>query len=513
LNNEEKNIEVEIKQEKAIKPKRKFNFKKLKYGSLSIIIMVIVVAVVVLVNVIVTVAANSIDMNTDLTHGDFYEISPETIDYISKLTQDVSITIMSDELSLTSQENIYYKQVVEILKKYPMYSDHITTEFVNLTLTPNYINKYDDIYAGEIITGDIVVQSGNRIKVSTFNSLFTTEMNYQTFQQAIAGSNAEQVITSAIMYVTDLDPKHAYIADVPMAESSTATNIQSLLSGNGYDVDLWSPADAIPDDCDLLIVDAPLTDFDEATIKKIYDFMENGGNYGRNMIYLANTNQKDMTNINNYISEWGLSIESGSVIGETDNENILSSLSSFYIKTQITPNDYSANVANMDLPVALYYSAPIDFLFSNMSNVRTYDLLSTAPTSVKITTEMMMSGEQISVADLTKSSYSVMALADKYAFVENEQVKSNLLVVGGSDMFDSSITQASYYNNADYFLSVVNTMTGKSGGINLTTKVNQSITFPMDMNKFTTAQVIFLYVLPIAVLLAGGAVLLIRRHK
>jgi hypothetical protein len=126
---------------------------------------------------------------------------------------------------------------------------------------------------------------------------------------------------------------------------------------------------------------------------------------------------------------------------------------------------------------------------------------------------MMMSGEQISVADLEKTSYTVMALSEKYAFVENEQVISNLLVIGGSDMLDGSITQASYYNNADYFLSIVNTMTGKSGSINLTTKVNQSITFPMDMNKFTTLQVIFLYVLPIAVLLAGGIVLLRRRHK
>jgi hypothetical protein len=475
---------------------------------------VIVVAVVILLNVIINVAARFVDLNADMTASDFYEISQESVDYIKELTAPVNIAVMTDEETLVNSAGTYGKQFVEIFKKYPINSDKITLEFVNLTLDPNYITKYDSIYSGEITSESIIVSSGNRLKVVALSDLVVIETDQTTYQQSISGSQAEKVITSAIMYVTDLHPKRAYLADVDMAEAASIQNIEVLLSENGYDVFTWTITEDIPADCDLLIVDAPLIDFEEAVIDRIYTFMENGGNYGKNMVYLANSAQKDTTNIKNYIREWGLELRTDSFVGESDTANIINPLSEYYFKVPITANDYTTNLPNPNLPVAVYYSSPIEILYANMSNVLTADLLQTPPTTFALTPELDENGQLLANSAITEGSYSLMAMGTKYMFNDdNQRIVSNLLVIGGSEMLDGSLTGSTYYNNAEYFLSVVNTMTGKGSGINVVAKNNDAATIEMTLERYENANRIFVFALPIAIVVCGGVVLLLRRHK
>ena len=75
----------------------KFNTKKLKYGSVATVITVIVIAVVVVINVIVVALGERTNLKLDLTSKNAFEISQETIDYITSLNQDVEIVTMSDE--------------------------------------------------------------------------------------------------------------------------------------------------------------------------------------------------------------------------------------------------------------------------------------------------------------------------------------------------------------------------------------------------------------------------------
>ncbi len=507
---------VKEKKTKDKKPKVKklgFNPKKLKYGSAATAVTVLVVAAVVLVNVIVSLVGDRTNLTIDLTSDNVFEISQESIDYIKSISGDVEIVTMADESVFRDSGSTYYKQAYEVIKKYELYSDNITVNFVDMTADPTYANKYSEIYKGTISAYSIVVSSGNRIKVISVNDLFNTELNYQTYSYNIVSSKAEQVLTSAIMYVTDPEPKTAVILDVEAAGISNST-IQTLLEDDGFDVSTVDPNTSdFPYDADLIVVNAPVNDFSEELISKLYDYLENGGNYGKNMIYLANYAQKSTANIDDFLAEWGIEVGSG-VVGETNTNNLATSATLYAIRNFIEENDYSTDVSQLSLPVISYNARPVNLLFETSGNVTTTALLTTEDTAFVLTDEMQELAQSGVDPEIVNGVYNTIALANKYTFDEdNNSVLSNVLVFGSSDMLDEGLTGTTYYNNGDYFVSIVNNMVGKNSGITIVAKDLSAATFDTTLAKANTAFWVFIIIIPAAVLITGIVIWLRRRHK
>ena len=80
-------------------------------------------------------------------------------------------------------------------------------------------------------------------------------------------------------------------------------------------------------------------------------------------------------------------------------------------------------------------------------------------------------------------------------------------------MLESALTGSTYYNNGDYFISAVNTMTGKNSGITIVAKDLSAATFDSDVAKARTAFWFFIIIIPAAILITGVVVWLKRRHK
>ncbi|MDR0943272.1 MAG: GldG family protein [Ruminococcus sp.] len=502
---------------------KRFNTKKLKYGTLSIVVTVIVIAAVVLFNVIVGVLSEKQNLNIDLTSQQFYEISPETEDFLRQITQKIEITVMADEMFLNNGSGQYaswYKQAYEIMKKFPQSNPNITLRFVDLTLHPEELNRFASVYQGSIESGSIVVSllddEGNpvRVKVGNILELFNAELDYQRNQYVISSSKAEQVLSTFVIYVTDVKPMKAYVMSLEMAEMDSISNIESLLSTNGYDTQRWNPNNPMPTDMDLLVIDNPLNDFTEKMIDDIYKYLENDGNYGKNLVYLANNAQKETPNFNTFLNEWGLSVRQGTMIGENDPQNLLTTQSLYWFKTNINTNDYTEGVSNTNLPVAVYAPSPIDILFPFHVNITTTDLLDTADTAFIVDDEFLTALEDDPSLTPETGTFSVMALSSKHTFDDDHNmIKSNILVIGSSEMMTSQVTSSSLYSNAEYFLSTVNVMTGKTNSLVIAPKADSTNTFAVNQERYNTAYVIFMMVLPLCVLIIGAVVLLRRRHK
>ena len=509
-------IKTEVKSEKnasSDKPKKKFNSKKLKYGTAATVLTVAVIAVVVLLNVIVSLVGDRVNLTIDLTSKKAFEISQESIDYINSLTEDIEIVTMVDEDMFRDTTSVYYKQAYEVIKKYEQESDRITVKFVDMTADPTYANKYSEIYKGTISDYSIVVSCGNRIKVLNVNDLFNTELNYQTYSYQIVSSKAEQVLTSAIMYVSDPNPKKAVILEVESAGIADEY-IQALLEDDGFDVSSSNPQlEPIPSDADLIVVNAPLNDFSEEVVDQLYNYMENGGNYGKNLIYLASFSQKDTSNIDAFLAEWGIEVGKG-VVGDTNTNNLATGTTFYAFKNYIPDTDYGQNVAQPDLPVVVYNARPVNVLFENSANVTAQALLTTEDTAFVLTDEMQELAQSGTEPEIVNGVYNTMALSNKYTFDDNNnQVLSNLLVIGASDMLDYGLTATTYYNNGDYFISIVNAMTGKNAGINIVAKDLTAATFDTDVAKTSAAAWVFLIIIPAAVFVTGIVIWAKRRHK
>lgn len=495
----------------------KINKKKLKYGTAAVVITAVVIAMVILLNVVLSVLSESYNMNIDLTPNNDFEISQDTKDYLATLTENVEICTTVDELVFKTSENRYYRQAYEVLKKYEFNSDKITVNFVDMTTDPTYVEKYKQYYDGTITDSSIIIfnEDTKRIRVLSTSDLFNTEVNYYYFQEEIVSSKAEQTLTSAIMYITDPEPKTAVYLNV-VSQSMVGENIQSLLKANGFDLVTVDPlTEEIPADADLLVLNSPMNDLAPETIDKLYNFMENGGNYGKNMIYLASMGQNETPNINAFLAEWGIAVTDG-VLSDSNQQNILSGTSGYGFASYLTENEYTGGIAadNLTAPVLTYYARPIELLFDFSGNVSVVSLLDTAETGYALTAEIMQEYQETgAMPSLEEKAIPMIALSNKYAFIENEQVLSNLVVFGSDEMLNSTFTETTYYNNGDYFVSIINKISGKENGIYIVEKDLTGTTFQITEAQVNVLRVVIMFILPAAVAVIGIVVWLRRRHK
>lgn len=491
--------------------RRRYNRRRFKYGSVATAVTVIVIAVVVMVNVIVNLAGERVNMSIDLTENGTFEISQESIDYITAVNEPVSIVCMSDELTFQTSNYIYFKQAYEVLKKYTYYNENVKLEFVNMVENPTYADRYKQSYKGEITDYSIVVESSKRIKVLTIQDLYNTQINYNTFREEVVSSKAEQELTSAIMYVTDPDPLHAVLWNSETSGSSY-DNVSALLMSNGFEVSEMDPiTEDIPEDADVVVVNAPLNDYAEDIVDKLYRFLDNNGKLGKNLIYLADYSQKTTANIDAFLAEWGIKVEEG-VVGDYNTANLATAESLVIVRDRIKANDFSVNVAQPDLAFIDYQSRPITLLFDTKDTRSTVALLSTSETGYIMTDSVWEDMKQGNAPQ--QGVQTTMAIGRKYIFDENNaQVFSNVLVIGSSENLDSSFTEQTFYNNGDYFVSILSVMTGKNNGISIVAKDLSSPTFEIDQSRISGYITVFMIAIPLAVLVIGGIVFFKRRTK
>ena len=107
-----------------------------------------------------------------------------------------------------------------------------------------------------------------------------------------------------------------------------------------------------------------------------------------------------------------------------------------------------------------------------------------------------------------------MALGRKHVFdSDNQLVMSSVLVIGSSETLDEQLTNSTYLNNGEYFLSVLNSMTGKNTGISIVAKDLSGTTFDIDQGTVTTYFFMYVIVIPAFIVLLGVIVFIRRRGK
>ncbi len=493
--------------------RKRMDRRRFKYGSIATAITIIVIAVAVVINVILALASDRINMSMDLTGKGTFEISQETKDYIATVKEPVHIVCLSEENEFKTSNYVYYKQAYEVLKKYTIYGDTITLDFVDMVKDPSYAERYSKSYKGELNQYNIVVESDKRIKVLSIKDLYNVEINYNTYQQEVVSSKAEQELTSAIMYVTDPDPMKVTMFN-SATQSPSYDNVRSMLEANGYEVTEIDPlSQPIPEDTDIVVINAPLNDFDEQIIDGLYTFLDNGGALGKNLVYIADSTQKETANIDAFLAEWGIKVGSG-VVGENDAANRQTTRSYYIIRDYIQANDYSVNVAQPDLPVIDYQSRPIELLFDTSDTRTTVPLLTTADTAFVFTQELQQAYENGTEVEIPNGTYNTWAVSKKYVWDANNQpVYSNVLVIGSGWTLCSDLTETTYFNNGDYFLSVMNTMTGKNSGISIIAKDLKDDSFDLDEATFNKYRVMYVMIIPLIAVIAGIAVFIRRRSK
>ena len=499
------------KKSKPQKEKGKFKkfmkSRKAKHGTVAMAITALVIVMVIVLNIIIGLLVNRFpDLELDLTSNNSFALQDDTIDYVSHLNNDVTVYILMEKDKFESQ-GTYFVQAQKMLNKMASKSDgKMKIKYVDLTSNPSFTSNYPNVdWQSSSANNIVLVESGKQYKVLTLTDCF--EYDEQTYNYygtySFTGTKIEQAVVTAILNVTTDDK--VVVDMIKGNNEQDYSSLKSLLENNAYQVNEVSLATGDFDkDAKVAIMYAPSVDLDEKIVEKLSTWLSNDGKYGRSLIYVPTADMGEMPNLDDFLKEWGMSIDRGYVF-ETD-ETALVNASSPYAFTVSYGDYYKDNLKNSKIPVVVSESHAVNITDENTAHA----LLKTTNKAGVLPIDADKSWDYKDA--ITGNGENVAA----EGVMTNEDKKSSKVVVFGSYvMFSDTIMQYNSFNNSAYFMNVINTIADKEDvGITIESKsIDNTELGITDVATQNTMLIVFVIVIPIAILVAGFVFWLRRRNR
>lgn len=499
------------KKSKPQKEKGKFKkfmkSRKAKHGTVAMAITALVIVMVIVLNIIIGLLVNRFpDLELDLTSNNSFALQDDTIDYVSHLNNDVTVYILMEKDKFEGQ-GTYFVQAQKMLNKMASKSDgKIKIKYVDLTSNPSFTSNYPNVdWQSSSANNIVLVESGKQYKVLTLTDCF--EYDEQTYNYygtySFTGTKIEQAVVTAILNVTTDDK--VVVDMIKGNNEQDYSSLKSLLENNAYQVNEVSLATGDFDkEAKVAIMYAPSVDLDEKIVEKLSTWLSNDGKYGRSLIYVPTADMGEMPNLDDFLKEWGMSIDRGYVF-ETD-ETALVNASSPYAFTVSYGDYYKDNLKNSKIPVVVSESHAVNITDENTAHA----LLKTTDKAGVLPIDADKSWDYKDA--ITGNGENVAA----EGVMTNEDKKSSRVVVFGSYvMFSDTIMQYNSFNNSAYFMNVINTIADKEDvGITIESKsIDNTELGITDVATQNTMLVVFVIVIPIAILVAGFVFWLRRRNR
>lgn len=531
-----------IEETKDVSEKKTKNLKKLKYGSMSIVVIVLVVAITVIVNVMASVMSKRKELKIDLTADKRYDLGDESIEVLKNLDKDVEIVITTPKETFTAMSSYFegtyrqygyniefpYDMIPVILEKYEMYSKQgdgegeVSVRYVDMNKDPDVISKYNGYYNGEIGEGSIIVYADEKVRIidnEAIINMLQADSAAATPSLVFAG---ESTITSEIMNVTD-----SHIVNVAFVKTMNGQNIyradyedsvnsleKQLLAKNGYNcTDIDIATDELDTELyDMLVIPMPQYDFTKEILDKVTAFLYNNENYGKDMVYIPDLVSSNLTNIDEFLADWSIQVED-TIIGGFGTGSVDTN-----INLEIADSESVGFIPNKALPIVAPYSREITILSKNNEN-KTTEILKSSKQSIIAGTV----SEDAKVDEDMKARNVVVLSKREFQSGNFTVVDSNLLVIGSSYMTGKMativgneldlITQTNTFNNANVLLNIFNTMTGKEAGVVIPEKALQNAIIAPTEKQDKGIKIIVVFAIPICVAVIGLVVLLRRNRR
>ena len=479
-----------------------FKSRKARHGGLAIASVAAAVAVVVVLNIVVGLLVDRFpNLKVDLTANSAYALSEDTTEFMSHLSKDVTMHILSTEDAFEGNGE-YYVQARNLLEKMEAASDgKFKVDFVDIASNPSFTNSYKNIdWTDNRMMA--VMTCGDKYQGILLDDCFTYNQEYLAagYYQVESTTIEQAAVTNALKVTSENMPVVDFITG---NQESDYTSLKSLISNNAYDVrEVSLLTDDLDDDAQFAVLYAPQVDLDTAAVEKLSKWLENDGKYGRNLIYLPSPENAETPNTEALVEEWGLRLTDGFVY-ETSEDHLVSSSDMFAFITDYG-DVYTNNLKNKDIPVMVYQVRGVELTDETNAHalLSATDRAGVFPLDAddSFRPEDGITGKAIPVA-----AEGVKSGAD---------AESRLIVFGSERMFTSDFLNMNSLNNAGFFMSILNTLSEKEDdGITITGKTlaNQELGVT-DLNTNTAMSVIFIGVIPAVILILGIIVWIRRRH-
>lgn len=469
------------------KIKASFTGRKFRSGAYVSMMTAVVIVLVLVANLIVT----KLDLKIDLSTQKMYTLTEPSVELVKNIKDDVTIYYLVES---GNEKTVLQK----IASKYDSLSDNITLEFKDPVLYPKFASQYvsDEIQANSFL---VVNNDNGRAKYVDYNSMIIEEFDYNTFQSNVTGIDVEGKLTSAIQYVTTENVPVLY-ATTGHSENEVGELFKTTLEKQNVKVNSLATltTESIPEECNILYINEPKTDFTEGEITLIKNYMAAGGNVILVIDYLA----EDFTNLKSLLEYNGIEMKEG-IVCEGDSNMYVPQYPHY-----IVPDGLSHDITNTALNSKKYVIMPISSGLTISDNKRS---------SLTITPLFQTSDQAYSkvgnnpttyskeIGDIEGPFYTGVLASDSF-----KGVTSNLVVFSSGYVFDDSSLE---YGNYELLTGTTNYLAGDAAPVTVKTRsiIPEAVRFTEKEAALWGALVTI--VLPLAILATGFVIILKRRKR
>ena len=528
-----------LKKEKEFNPEKNAN--AFKRGSFSIAFIAIFCAVLVLANILAALIANKYSTTIDVTADRSSKLSAENIDYLKKLNKQtdikkIEVIVCATKASYTGSEMInyaynnyqvqesntpysYFNQTVRLIEEYPKYANKISVSYRD-SQDPSFSDIASTV-SSDISYGDILVlctkeDNSTKTDLLTFKDIYSmqsssTSSSY-TGYYTIAYSNLENALSGSLNKVAMSITKKAGII-TQNCDSDSVAYLQDYLKNYDYDystVDGNFTLDAIKQ-YDVLIISKLKNDFSSNSLKILDNYLENGGNLGKSVVYFASQSSPETPNFNMFLEDWGIGTEHG-VVYESSSYNTYGN--AVTPMQTLSENDI---VSSLSASTKFYLSTgnvPFKTLYTTSGDRSTNILLQSSSTCLvapKGTTQ-----KTTFPSSATQSSFPTIILTkDTRTTDDNKEISSSVLAFATSDFVSEDWGSYSSVGNMELAMLSINSASGRNTSLTFNPKITgiTGITNPASDAVKVFVRVLFVVVVPILLIAGGVIVWTIRKRR
>ena len=467
--------------------------KHIKNGSYSMAMAAIFIVIVVVINMIVG-AIPSKYSQLDVSSSKLYTIGDETKKVLKALDKDVTIY----QIAQSGSED---DTISNLLKRYKDESKHIKVEVKDPVVNPKFASEYttDDLAANSLI-----VVCGDRNKVISYNDMYSTSVDYNTWQQTTTGFDGEGQITSAIRYVTSEDLPIMYTLS-GHGEKDLDSSFKEDIQKANIDIKELNllTEGKVPDDADCLMIVSPTSDISEEEKTEILDYLEAGG---KAMIFSDYT-QDDLPNFDAVLASYGVKRAEG-IVFEGDSQHYGMQMP-YYLVPTVNSTDASSETASAGSYVLAPYAQGIQKT-DDVRDTVTIDSILTTSDQAYSKTNMQSSQIEKEEDDVNGPFDLGVAITEKL----DDDKETQIVYYSTANLMESQVNQMVSGGNEKLLLESLSWMTStdESSSVSISSKSLQSTSLTVTDYDAAFWKICTIGLIP-GVFLVAGFLIWLRRRK
>lgn len=475
-------------------PKPQDGGRVFRSGVYAAALAAVVLVLVILVNLVVR-AIPTRYTEFDLSESGLFTLSESSKTVAKNIDTDVTIYYLAE----TGDEDVL---ITKLLNNYAAQNAHIRWEGKDPALYPTFAAQYG---AQNSANGSLILTCGEKSTVLDASDLYTEDYsNYYLNGSSSVTFDGESKLTAALYRLTSGEERHAYYTTNHGEQALTDTLKAALENQNLAVSALDLLSGDIPDDCDLLIINVPAQDLSSAgalldEMSALRSYLEQGGKL------LVTTDSYNKTpNLDALLAEFGLSRTEGLVV-EGDSSHVLNSYPPYYLLPDYASAAESGILDGVDKNRKVLLQMAQGITLTETENVISEALLTTSDSAYSKAAGYEMTTIEKEDGD-PDGPFTLAAYARK------EDTEAEVVWVNCGNMDNEGIYQV-VPGNVSFLQACAATLAGQENTALIEPKALDAAPITVANSTSVGLGLVFVILLPAAVLAVGGVVVVLRRRK